>query len=129
MEWHLQELKQVLTEENVLEIYFAWGFAHNDVANLCVNHVSERQHVQYQGREFHSVVRDTIKDRFLGKPGCREFQDAFVNRGWASYANQQHLRDQSVSLPLSTRRQQLLLYQHQQQEQERQRHMRSLLRF
>ncbi|KAF9907464.1 hypothetical protein EC991_010928 [Linnemannia zychae] len=131
MEWHLQELKQVLTEENVLEIYFAWGFAHEDVARLCVDHVSERQHVQYQGREFHSVVRDMIKTRFLGKPGCREFQDAFVNRGWASYANQQqlqYLRDQLIAPSPSTRHRQLQLYQQQQQEQERQRRMRGRFR-
>ncbi|KAF9120993.1 hypothetical protein BGW39_010928 [Mortierella sp. 14UC] len=134
MEWHLQELKQVLTEENVLEIYFAWGFAHEDVAGLCVDRVSERQHVQYQGREFHSVVRDMIKTRFLGKPGCREFQDAFVNRGWASYANQQQLqyqqqlRDQSMLSPPSARHRRPPPHQLQQQEQERQRHMRGRFR-
>ncbi|KAK3822146.1 MAG: hypothetical protein J3R72DRAFT_497291 [Linnemannia gamsii] len=127
MEWHLQELKQVLTEENVLEIYFAWGFAHEDVAKLCVDHVSDRQHVQYQGREFHSVIRDLIKTRFLGKPGCREFQDAFVNRGWATYANQQQRHQQHqgdhfmFSSAHATRQRQL-------QRHERQRHMRGRFR-
>ncbi|KAG0271661.1 hypothetical protein BGZ95_000492 [Linnemannia exigua] len=141
MEWHLQELKQVLTEENVLEIYFAWGFEHEDVAGLCVDHVSDRQHVQYQGQEFHSVVQDMIKTRFLGKPGYREFQDAFVNRDWTIYANQQQKHqlqqfqlqgDHSIfsSAHAARRRQLQLLHQQQrsQQRQERQRHMRGRFR-
>ncbi|KAF9933340.1 hypothetical protein FBU30_005744 [Linnemannia zychae] len=114
MEWHLQELGQILTEENVLEIYFAWGYTHEGVAKLCVKHVNDRQCVQYQGQEFHLTVRNMIKARFLGKPGCREFQDAFVNRGWVTYANQQsqqRQRDLAMRSPTS---------QHGQAHQERQ---------
>ncbi|KAF9547228.1 hypothetical protein EC957_008738 [Mortierella hygrophila] len=121
MDWHLQELKQVLTEENVLEIYFAWGYAHEDVMRLCVDHVAERQHVQYQGKEFNSAVLDMIKSRFMGKPGCREFQDAFVTRGWGVYANQQqkqmNQRDHAMSSPPIPPRQQPMMHQHQQQRQ------------
>ncbi|KAG0055145.1 hypothetical protein BGZ89_002469 [Linnemannia elongata] len=120
MDWHLQELKQVLTEENVLEIYFAWGYAHEDVMRLCVDHVAERQHVQYQGKEFNSAVLDMIKGQFIGKPGCREFQDAFVTRGWGVYANQQqqlmHQRDHAMSSPPIRPRQRPMMYQHQQQQ-------------
>lgn len=124
IDWHLQELKQVLTEENVLEIYFAWGYAHEDVMRLCVDHVAERQHVQYQGKEFNSVVLDMIKSRFMGKPGCREFQDAFVTRGWGVYANQQqqqmNQRDHAMSSPPIRPRQRPMAHQHQQQRQRQQ---------
>lgn len=127
MDWHLQELKQVLTEENVLEIYFAWGYAHEDVMRLCVDHVAERQHVQYQGKEFNSVVLDMIKGRFMGKPGCREFEDAFVIRGWGVYANQQsqyqqqqqYQREHAMNSPPLRPRQRPT----QQQQQQRQRQM------
>ncbi|KAG0276928.1 hypothetical protein BGZ96_003073 [Linnemannia gamsii] len=125
IEWHLQELKQVLTEENVLEIYFAWGYAHEDVMRLCVDHVAERQHVQYQGKEFNSVVLDMIKGRFMGKPGCREFQDAFVTRGWGFYANQQsqyqqqYLRDHAMNSPPFRSRQRPTQQQRQRQMQGR----------
>ncbi|KAF9136672.1 hypothetical protein BG015_003057, partial [Linnemannia schmuckeri] len=124
VDWHLQELKQVLTEENVLEIYFAWGYTHENVMRLCVDHVTERQHVQYQGREFNSVALDMIKGRFMGKPGCREFQDAFVTRGWSVYANQQqqqlNQRDHTMRSPSLRPRQQPMQHQHQLQQQQRQ---------
>ncbi|KAF8927800.1 hypothetical protein BGZ47_001949 [Haplosporangium gracile] len=124
MEWHLQELKQVLTEENVLEIYFAWGYAHEDVMGLCVDYVVERQHVQYQGKEFNSVALDMIKGRFMGKPGCREFQDAFVTRGWSVYVNQQqqqlNQRDLAMSSPPLRPQQRPMQHQHQQRQRQQQ---------
>ncbi|KAG0218407.1 hypothetical protein BGX33_007549 [Mortierella sp. NVP41] len=99
MEWHRRELEQVMTDENVLEIYFVWGYQHEEVARMCVDHVNDRQHVQYQGREFHGFVQEMIKGRFMGKPGCREFQDALVNRGLNVYAHQQYQRYHSMFSP------------------------------
>ncbi|GJJ76182.1 hypothetical protein EMPS_08541 [Entomortierella parvispora] len=66
MDWHRQVLKKLLTEENVLEVYFGWGYAHGSVARDCVEFLVNRpvaplsffffqpqqqQQQQQQGRE------------------------------------------------------------------------------
>jgi len=42
MDWHQQVLKKLLTEENVLEVYFGWGYAHVSVARDCVEFLVNR---------------------------------------------------------------------------------------
>ncbi|KAF9179110.1 hypothetical protein BGZ51_007240 [Haplosporangium sp. Z 767] len=76
--WHLTELQQVITDENVLEIYFRWAYRFGRVAGICVRHVAERSQVQFQGTTFGSYVMKQLQDRYHGHAGCSEFQEAIV---------------------------------------------------
>ncbi|KAI7815997.1 hypothetical protein BC939DRAFT_470773 [Gamsiella multidivaricata] len=90
MEWHLCELEQVVTDENVLEIYFGWGREFASVAQMCVRHVAERSQVPFRGVDLGSYVMEVLKGRFQGQRGCFEFQEALVAMLMKMYADQQH---------------------------------------
>ncbi|KAG0049204.1 hypothetical protein BGZ83_005980 [Gryganskiella cystojenkinii] len=42
LDWHTRQLRRLLTEENVLDVYFSWGFAHETVARDCVEFLVKR---------------------------------------------------------------------------------------
>lgn len=95
MEWHIDELKQVITDENVLEIYFGWGHEHGKVVQLCVRHVADRSQVHFHGRDLGTYVMGLLKERYQGQKGCHEFQEALVATLMEMYAkqNQQQSRN------------------------------------
>ncbi|KAF8935256.1 hypothetical protein BGZ58_005128 [Dissophora ornata] len=95
MEWHLTELEQVITDENVLEIYFGWGFEYVAVAEMCVRHVADRSQVQHvQGRDLGAHVMGLLREKYQGRKGCHEFQEALVALLMKMYAEQQQQQQQ-----------------------------------
>lgn len=86
--WHLTELQQVITDENVLEIYFRWAYRFGRVSGMCVRHVAERSQVQFQDTTFGSYVMKQLQDRYHGHSGCSEFQEAIVVLVMKMYAQQ-----------------------------------------
>ncbi|KAF9899050.1 hypothetical protein BX616_003333 [Lobosporangium transversale] len=89
VEWHLNELQQVITDENVLEVYFGWGFEHPPVTQMCVHHVVERSQVRFQGLDLGSHVMRLLKSQYRGWRGCYEFEEALVVLTMKMYADQQ----------------------------------------
>ncbi|KAG0009733.1 hypothetical protein BGZ80_002118 [Entomortierella chlamydospora] len=91
MEWHLSELRQVITDENVLELYFGWGYEYATVAGMCVRHVAERSQVHFQGGDLGSHIMGLLRDKYQGFQGCNEFQEALVVQSMKMYAQQQSI--------------------------------------
>ncbi|KAF8975097.1 hypothetical protein BGZ46_009439 [Entomortierella lignicola] len=90
MDWHLNELRQVITDDNVLELYFRWGYEHTAVTQMCVNHVAERSQVHFQGGDLGSHVMELLKSDYQGHQGCFEFQEALVVQSMKMYAKEQN---------------------------------------
>ncbi|KAF9199852.1 hypothetical protein BGZ49_009981 [Haplosporangium sp. Z 27] len=90
MDWHLNELRQVITDDNVLELYFRWGYEHTVVTQMCVNHVAERSQVHFQGGDLGSHVMELLKSDYQGHQGCLKFQEALVVQSMKMYAKEQN---------------------------------------
>ncbi|KAF9563895.1 hypothetical protein EC968_004664 [Mortierella alpina] len=96
MDWHLSALHQAITDEDVLEIFFGWGHRHRRVAQMCVEHVAERFQAQFREKDLGTFVMDQLRNRYQGREGCLEFQEALVFLTMKSYALQrQQQADQS----------------------------------
>ncbi|KAI1316910.1 hypothetical protein EDD11_009310 [Mortierella claussenii] len=89
MEWHLNELQQVITDENVLDVYFEWGYEHPILAQMCARYVAERSQVHFEDSDLGSHVIGLLKKRYQGRRGCYEFQEALVVLSIKMYAEQQ----------------------------------------
>ncbi|KAK3807881.1 MAG: hypothetical protein J3Q66DRAFT_444933 [Benniella sp.] len=98
MEWHIHELKQVITDENVLEIYFGWGHEYGHVVQLCVRHVADRSQIHFHGRDFGTYVMEILKERYQGQKGYHEFHESLVSLLMEMYADQQHQHQQQQQL-------------------------------
>ncbi|KAG0302926.1 hypothetical protein BGZ98_007123 [Dissophora globulifera] len=91
MVWHLNELRQVITNDNVLELYFGWGLDFVMVAEMCVRHVADRSQMQHgKGRDLGTYVMEQLKGRYQGRRGSHEFQEALVALLMKTYAGQRH---------------------------------------
>ncbi|KAF9979857.1 hypothetical protein BGZ75_009136 [Mortierella antarctica] len=88
MDWHLSVLQQTITDEDVLEIFFGWGHRHRRVTQMCVEHVLERFQVQFREKDFGTFVMEQLGNRYQGREGCSEFQEALVFVTMRSYARQ-----------------------------------------
>ncbi|KAF9940430.1 hypothetical protein BGZ65_007049 [Modicella reniformis] len=99
MEWHLRELKQVITNENVLEIYFGWGYEHGTVAQMCIRYVADRSQIHFHGKDLGTYVMGLLKERYQGQKGCHEFQEALVALLMEMYAEQQQQQQQHQQQP------------------------------
>ncbi|KAF9110105.1 hypothetical protein BGX27_006760 [Mortierella sp. AM989] len=92
MDWHLNELRQLITDENVLELYFGWGYEHAAVAQMCVRHVAERSQVYFQGMDLGSHVMGLLSGRYQRHQSCFEFQEALIVQSMKMYAEQQNAK-------------------------------------
>ncbi|KAG0244283.1 hypothetical protein B0O80DRAFT_491190 [Mortierella sp. GBAus27b] len=87
--WHTGELRRLITDENVLEIYFSWGYEYGHVVQLCVRHVADRLQVHFHGNDLGTYVMGLLKERYQGQKGYHEFQEALVATLMEMYAEQQ----------------------------------------
>ena len=88
LDWHLSALHQAITDEDVLEIFFEWGYRHRRVTQMCVEYVAERFQVQFREKSLGTFVMDQLRNRYQGREGCCEFQEALVVMTMKSYALQ-----------------------------------------
>ncbi|KAF9966418.1 hypothetical protein BGZ70_002392 [Mortierella alpina] len=104
MDWHLSALHQAITDEDVLEIFFEWGHRYRRVTQMCVEHVAERFQVPFREKNLGTFVMDQLRNRYQGRQGCCEFQEALVFMTMKSYAlqRQQHAEysEQRKSRPI-----------------------------
>ncbi|KAG0216078.1 hypothetical protein BGX28_005973 [Mortierella sp. GBA30] len=106
MDWHLEALQEAITDEDVLEIYFGWGYLHRRVSRMCVQHVAERSQIQFREKDLGTYVMEQLRDRYRGQQGCSEFQEALVILSMSMYANQQQEEQEQQQQQQQRRRQQ-----------------------